>query len=419
MNDHKNEEHEVVEGFRKVKKDEEHQVIESINMTNTTFVQPNNRCSKQNNTISNLANNYNTQFLHSKKSYKGYIIVSAISISLCCVVFALINGLSNRSLKNNPNSNSMADVSVSEEVSSKQNNVNSESDANSDGKLSEAERTRILNDAQSKASAEDFVSAIEIIVNAQKEYGEDPSFSNSYNEFSASYKKQVLTDTDELINKDDYVGAIQMLSDALLVIDDAELLAKKESCESTYVSSVIDQAEELLATKDYDGADAIVDSALLKILDNSELKKEKDKISKLKPVYLLDEISPYQRPYYYEYSDKISMGGNNYSHGFTCMGYKDSPSGHEMYFNLNAEYSEMSFIIGIVNRNESKGDVTFSFFSDGELIDEYTMESSDLPEKHKIDVKGCKQLKIVVYDGCMVAAYSGTYGVAEIVLTSK
>ena len=134
-------------------------------------------------------------------------------------------------------------------------------------------------------------------------------------------------------------------------------------------------------------------------------------------VYLLDIMSPYEKPYWYDASGIINMGGTTYTHGFTCMGYDDSKEGNVTYFNLEGKFTDLAFTAGIVSGNRTENNVTFTFYADGNIIDSFEMKSGDLPERRSVDVTGCEQLKIVVNDGYWVADGSGTYGLADIQIT--
>ena len=275
-----------------------------------------------------------------------------------------------------------------------------------------------LEEAASLAESGDYVSAIALIKNAQDTYGDDAEYSSAYSSYCASYKSEVISLADELAGNGDYAGAIQKIGEAIAVVgEDSELTAKKDSYESTYVSGVIEQADTLLAVGEFDSAEELVNAATEQLPNNADLTAESEKIAAARPVYLLSTISPYEKPYWYNDDGMFSMGGQTYTHGFTCMGYGDSPVGNETYFNLNGEYSLMSFTAGIVENNRRNGEVGFTFYADGELIYGFTMQSSELPTDHIIDVTGCKQLKIAVYDGYGVADGSGTYGLANIMIT--
>lgn len=131
--------------------------------------------------------------------------------------------------------------------------------------------------------------------------------------------------------------------------------------------------------------------------------------------YLLNVIEPYQTPYQYENSVIINMGGKTYSHGFTCMGYGDDPVGNETYFNLGGKYESLSFVAGIVS--DSERTVNITIYADGDPIYTFSMESGALPTNHTVDITDCKQLVFAVYDDKSVANGSGTYGLAEIIVS--
>lgn len=136
-------------------------------------------------------------------------------------------------------------------------------------------------------------------------------------------------------------------------------------------------------------------------------------------VYLLNAVDPYDTPYWYNDSDIISMAGQTYTHGFSCMGYGDDSDGNAVYFNLNDQYTKLSFTSGIIKNNGLNEDVEITIYADGEIVESFTMPSSALPTSHSVDITGCKQLKITVYDGRSVADKSGTYGFADMILTKK
>ena len=136
-------------------------------------------------------------------------------------------------------------------------------------------------------------------------------------------------------------------------------------------------------------------------------------------VYLLNVIEPYEKPYWYDASGIINMGGKAYTNGFTCMGYQDTKEGNVTYFNLEGQFTDLAFTAGVVSGNRNENHVTFTFFADGNIIDSFEMKSGDLPERRSVDVTGCEQLKIVVSDGYWVADGSGTYGIADVIVTKK
>ena len=274
----------------------------------------------------------------------------------------------------------------------------------------------VLIEADHYAKSGDYESAMSIIANAQIIYGDSEEYKAAYDFYLAEYKKKVIAVVDALANNGDYAGAIQRANAADAIIDDdLELRKKVQEYEDLYVLECIEQADELLLAGKYDSADSLIMGLLIQFPENLLLKAESEKIDNLRPIYLLDEIKPYITPPWYIDNTMFSMGGQIYSHGFTCMGYGDSPVGNQTFFNLEGLYSEMSFTAGII---EDRGrTVNFSFYADGKLIYDFSMKSGDLPVEHTMNVEECKQLVIAVYDGKWVADGSGTYGLADIKVT--
>lgn len=136
-------------------------------------------------------------------------------------------------------------------------------------------------------------------------------------------------------------------------------------------------------------------------------------------VYLLDVVTPYVKPYWYEeyMSKSFQMGGTRYTNGFTCMGYGDEQLGNLTYFNMNGQYKELSFIAGILDQDfigDPPEKVTFRIIADGKEVDKFTMKYGSLPVSRKVNINNCKQLVISVYSYNSTAFYDGNYGLAEI-----
>ncbi len=218
-----------------------------------------------------------------------------------------------------------------------------------------------------------------------------------------------------LFSSGDYVEAIKMISEKITQVgEDKELSDTINYFEKEYVSIVINEVDQYIDSGNFDAAENTLESAKKLFPKNDLLSDKSITIENNRPVYLLNKLSPYKTPYQYDDSSIIRMGGKDYSHGFTCMGYGDKPYGNEVYFNLDGTYSSLSFIAGIV---EDSGTVRFSVYTDSELTYSFEMEGGDLPSEHIVDITGCKQLVFSIYDGRSVAMYSGTYGIAEICVT--
>ena len=269
--------------------------------------------------------------------------------------------------------------------------------------------------AASFAESGDFISAIGLIDEALENHDNDPDYQNAYNTYCAEYKTSAISSADSLAACGDYIGAHEIIDATISLIgEDADLTEKTAEYEAAHVAEVINAADTLLLDGNFDDADKLINDTKRHYPGNTLLKEESDKIKDARPIYLIGTIDPYKTPYYYNSAGMLEMGGQKYSHGFSCMGYGDAPGGNQTYFNLDGKYSEISFTAGIVN--DRGRTVTFTFYSDGDPVYSFDMKSGDLPTDHSFSVEGCKQLLIAVYDGKWVADGSGTYGLANIML---
>ena len=276
-------------------------------------------------------------------------------------------------------------------------------------------KEKTLAEAKTLADSGDYVSAIALIKNAQETQGDDAEYQSAFKTYSSAYKTEVIASADALAANGDYVGALEAVGTASAVVgNDAELSAKATEYENNYVAGIIEQADGLLVVGEFDSAETLVNEAKKQFPQNEQLKAEAEKIKNARPVYLLNEVDPYKTPYGYSDNAMFKMGGETYTHGFTCRGYGDNPVGNQTYFNLDAKYSLMSFTAGIVEDHERTVNITI--YADGDPIYTFSMESGALPTSHTVDITGCKQLVFAFYDGQWLSERSGTYGLADILV---
>lgn len=270
-----------------------------------------------------------------------------------------------------------------------------------------------LEQAASFAEAGDYTSAMAVIERAQIAYGDNEDYQSALNQYRIAYLSEVITGADSLAENGDFLGAAELVEAAVNVIgEEEELTLRMQAYEEAYVADIISQADSMLDDGELDGAEDLVSTAMGYYADNEQLKEERDKIQSFRPVYLLDEVTPYITASTYKEPAMFTMGGQVYTHGFTCKSLNKAPLGSVTYFNLEGKYSSMSFTAGIVTDNERT--VTFSFYGDGELIDSVSMNSGDLPVDHSIALDGCNQLMISIYDKGNTV--KGEYGLANILV---
>lgn len=273
-----------------------------------------------------------------------------------------------------------------------------------------------LQTASDYAEMDEYSSAIQTIDSAIAEIGNDSDLMSLRAEYLVAYQSQVNIEINKCIADSDYESALKTIIVAIEIDNNTQFQSLKTSIETQYIKHVTDIVERQLKDEKYSDASKTVAVALTILPNNADLNQLQIMINDTQPKYLLDVCKPYQTPYHYNDSIIISMGGTNYTHGFTCLGYGDNPFGNQTYFNLEGNYSYLKFIAGILDTSSYANNAKFSIYADGQLIYSFDIESGDLPTNHTVDITGCKQLMFAVFDGRSVAMYSGSYGIANILV---
>lgn len=215
----------------------------------------------------------------------------------------------------------------------------------------------------------------------------------------ASYKSDIMDQVTEMINASQFEDALDLIDEAIAVDDNEDFQKTKTTTETKYVESITATVNKHLGNEDYISAKRVVDNALTVLPGNSSLKSLQSKVEKATPTYLLDVCKPYASNSYKEYvnGELIKMGGNSYTNGFVFG------SEGNAVFNVNSEYSNISFLLGHSDGTDMRG-ATVKVYCDGVLKKEITMQAEDLPQKVSIDITGVNQLKIEIshmsYYGC-------------------
>lgn len=284
-------------------------------------------------------------------------------------------------------------------------------------------REAILSKTENPSSQTDYETAIETLNIALKIVPDDDKLTARLNELESGYadllKSEALTNGTQYIQEGKFEELFTILNKACeMNSGDAELENLKKTAEDEFVKKVQTDVDGYLTNDNYDEAIIYLNDVIELCSDNQELKKILENVENEKPYYLLEVIDPYETSVNYEEHEGsyFEMGGEKYTHGFTCMGYGDKDKGNLTYFNTNGKYKELSFIAGIVdNKGLSNGNsVIFNIIADGTVVDTCEMKAGDLPISRNVSIKNCKQLVISVYSHQGTAFYDGTYGLADI-----
>lgn len=207
------------------------------------------------------------------------------------------------------------------------------------------------------------------------------------------YKSNILNESTELINDAKYIEALTLLDKALTVDDNGDFHNMRTTVEDKYVASVTDTVQKHLDDEDYISAARVVNNALTVLPNNAELNALKQSVSDATPIYLLTVCKPYESSCYEEYinGEKFKMGGKEYTNGFTLA------TDYSAYaiFNLNSQYSSISFDLGHVDES-GMNTSTIKIYCDDVLNIEYEVSGGSLPQRLTLDVTGVNQFKITV-----------------------
>lgn len=116
-------------------------------------------------------------------------------------------------------------------------------------------------------------------------------------------------------------------------------------------------------------------------------------------VYLSDVMKPYAGGSYsmYTLGKYFTMAGQSYTNGFVMeTDYNDV---HDLYLNLNGEYSSMSFDWGCVDGREDKDTSTIQIYEDDNLIDTLSRNKNDLVKSYILDVRDTYKLRFIRSEG--------------------
>lgn len=229
----------------------------------------------------------------------------------------------------------------------------------------------------------------------------------------SEYKTQVANEVTDLIDDENYSKAFNVIDEAIEFDDDEYFVELRASTEEKYVESVRTTVQKHLDNENYISAKRVVDNALTVLPDNADLEELKQEVEDNTPTYLLDVCKPYESLRTYKEfinGESFKMGGTNFTNGFQFSDVGTLSAGNgEASFNLNGEYTKLSFYLGTV---DGMGAVTNNLliYYDGVLQTEYTIVGGELPKKYTIDVTGVKQLTFLIngkINGC-------TYGFGNV-----
>ena len=251
-------------------------------------------------------------------------------------------------------------------------------------------KAETLDGAKTLADSGDYVSAIELIKNAQETQGDNTDYRFALKTYSDAYKTEVITTADGQAQAGDYLGAFNTVDQAISTIgEDEELASRAKEYEDAYVANVVSQVDTHLENGDFDAADQVVSEALKHFPNNTTMKQQQSRIENSKPQNLLAVCPPYESSGYEERAS-ITMAGTQYTNGFVLdAGYNEAYA----IYNLNGKYNTLEFDMGHIDGTQMSN-VTFEIYLDGQPVKTIDATAEGLPVHYTIQLDGAKQMKI-------------------------
>lgn len=278
----------------------------------------------------------------------------------------------------------------------------------------------ILLQAAEYASSNDYLSAMNIIKNAQKKYGNKDEFTEALGTYEKEYFKQVktdaLTESAELAKEKKYLEAIERIDAALVIVEnDIELTSKKDFYETNYINNVISEADNFVGEKKYTEAIVLLESSLKEYPQNTKLFNKLEDVKKQRPVVNIATMIPINaglsgKMDNAEWNSGVPKDpfGNIYSDaknfiivsGYGSDWYGVSSGTAYMEYRIYKQFSTIEgFVCPYYDMHEN-GEMTIQIVGDDRVLYETSVKRKMDPLNFKVDVTGVDYLKIIAsYQG--------------------
>jgi tetratricopeptide (TPR) repeat protein len=294
-----------------------------------------------------------------------------------------------------------------EEGNIEENNIEESTESNDNEIINAA-----IEEAMAFAANDDYENALEKIKTTLVTYPQSEELLAKEIEYTdaltAQAMQQALEEADSLTLSGDYISAIDILNNAQDTYgEDSELSEKVQEYEDIYVSDVIYNADELVEISEFEAAENMIEEAINIFPDNQDLKDENNIIYNRKPKNLLDVCMPYQKSGFAT-PTSFKMLGKDYANGFVFKGA--AANNFYAIFNLEGKYSSLEFDLGHID-GESMNEGVYNIYLDGQYSETISLGAESLVTHFVINLNNSSQMKIEIANSKYAA-----YGFANAVL---
>lgn len=205
-------------------------------------------------------------------------------------------------------------------------------------------------------------------------------------------KEDALTDANTFVQSGVYVKAISALEEALEIIPgDIELEGMRISVESAYEDDIRTQVSALVEEGQYDEAISRIKSAAKNVSDSTTLDSFLQDIEREKPVNL-SNLTIIDSD---EYEHRNEPFIDSYGYKYDCSYWFDASKNAYVIMNLNGEYSVLSGSIVAGSDTGAGAEMDISIYADDQLAYTYTgFTKITGVVDFSIDVAGATKLEI-------------------------
>ena len=146
-----------------------------------------------------------------------------------------------------------------------------------------------LAEAEQLANGGDYVAAMAVIKEAQKQAPDDADYASAYEKYNAENNKQIKQDAieeaDGYAKNNDYLSAMTTIDAALKQVgEDETLQTLSDTYSDAYVADVLAQVEAHIQNAQYDAAKELLNNATTAVPDSEDLQEKKDEVEQYKSI---------------------------------------------------------------------------------------------------------------------------------------
>lgn len=251
-------------------------------------------------------------------------------------------------------------------------------------------------------------------INAVKEYSKIDKKSENYDSIATNfsdalvqYKNTVISDVDKLSKSSDYENIISILDEAKNILSDEEIEKMFHQYVSLFEEKCISESKSLFDKKDYDRAISTLEHGLKVLPDSKVISDELEKQVGSKPIKLTDTNILYDGVCYSVFKpdsgESFQIGSKTYYEGFEIWDDHSLFGEGDGYalFDLQGEYSEISFDVGRTNEYEME-DVVLKVYLNDKFVEEYSLSAQSSLKNITINLAYAKNMKIEITGGSRV-----------------